>query len=155
MKEIIATLDALLPYKEWRKGQRRLAEEAYRVSKEGGVLLVNYPTGIGKTVAVLIGTIKAATEDGLKIFYTAKTKNQLFSPLRELKKIKEKWGALPVSLIYNKRDMCLYKNLKTLDYIEFIRFCSLLVKNNKCPFYLKLTTINFEYLNYLIKKPIL
>ena len=84
---IALSLKDLFPYKRWRKGQLELAKEAYKISKKGGILLVNYPTGSGKTAAVLTGTLSAALENNLRIFYLVKTKNQLVSPLNELRKI--------------------------------------------------------------------
>ena len=63
------------PFKTYRKGQRELAVWVYRSILASKKLYVSAPTGIGKTLSVLFGTIKAMepakTE---KIFYlTAKT----------------------------------------------------------------------------------
>ncbi|RLE84812.1 MAG: hypothetical protein DRJ41_02445 [Thermoprotei archaeon] len=134
---VLISLESIFPYVKWRKGQRELAEEVYRVSKEGGTLFVNYPTGSGKTVAILTGALKAAVEKDLKIYYLVKTKNQLISPINELKKIKSRQKVVTFSYIYNKKDMCLLKSLKGLDYLDFLRYCSFLIKNKRCPYYRK------------------
>ena len=133
---IALSLKDLFPYKRWRKGQLELAKEAYKISKKGGILLVNYPTGSGKTAAVLTGTLSAALENNLRIFYLVKTKNQLVSPLNELRKICGKTN-ITFSCIYNKKDMCLFESLKNVEYDDFLRYCSFMVRNNKCPFYKK------------------
>ena len=63
------------PYVNYRNGQRRMAGEVYRTIRDGGQLLAQAPTGIGKTMAVLFSAVKAfpaGTFD--KIFYlTART----------------------------------------------------------------------------------
>lgn len=66
--ESIKTLT--FPFETYRAGQRHLAAEAYRTIREGGQLLAQAPTGIGKTMAVLFPALKALAE-GLtdRIFY--------------------------------------------------------------------------------------
>lgn len=69
----IAALD--FPYGEFRAGQRDIAELAYRCIATGGQLLLEAPTGIGKTAAVLFPALKAlgtGKHDRI-IFATAKT----------------------------------------------------------------------------------
>ena len=63
------------PFSGYRAGQRRMAEDVYRAIREYNRLIVQAPTGIGKTMAVLFPSIKAVAE-GLtsKLFYlTART----------------------------------------------------------------------------------
>ncbi len=47
------------PWLPWRAGQRRLAVATWRALEGGGALLVEAPTGIGKTAAALYPAIKA------------------------------------------------------------------------------------------------
>lgn len=63
------------PFKEYRGGQRKLAEAAYRTFRDNGRMLCCAPTGIGKTMSVLFPAMKALGEGcGERIFYlTAKT----------------------------------------------------------------------------------
>ncbi len=63
------------PYADYRAGQREMAVAVYRAIQNGDQLLVEAPTGIGKTMAALFAALKALpggpTE---KIFYlTART----------------------------------------------------------------------------------
>ncbi len=63
------------PYAEYRPGQRDMAVAVYRAIQNGDQLLVEAPTGIGKTMAALFPALKALAA-GLteKIFYlTART----------------------------------------------------------------------------------
>ena len=63
------------PFGIYRPGQREMAVDAYRTIQQGGQLMIQAATGIGKTMAVLFPAAKALGE-GLtpKIFYlTART----------------------------------------------------------------------------------
>ena len=71
-----ASLAALaFPFGEFRQGQRELAELTYKCIDQGGQLLLEAPTGSGKTAAVLFPALKAlATGKHDKVaFVTAKT----------------------------------------------------------------------------------
>lgn len=58
-----------------RSGQREMAEAAYRAAVAGQTLMIQAPTGVGKTVGALFPLLKAATRQNLDkvIFLTAKT----------------------------------------------------------------------------------
>lgn len=75
-RERDASLAALeFPYGEFRAGQRGIAELTYKCIASGGQLLLEAPTGIGKTAAVLFPALKAlytAKHERL-VFVTAKT----------------------------------------------------------------------------------
>jgi DNA excision repair protein ERCC-2 len=61
-------------YPEFRSGQRRLAEQAYLAASRGRLLMAQAGTGIGKTLATLYATLKAAPQQRIdKVFFlTAK-----------------------------------------------------------------------------------
>ncbi|QKX16562.1 ATP-dependent DNA helicase [Microbulbifer sp. YPW1] len=62
------------PFAAYRAGQRSLAVAAYRCLRDGGELVVEAPTGIGKTVSTLFPAIKAVGETTLDqlVYLTAK-----------------------------------------------------------------------------------
>ena len=62
------------PFGEFRKGQRKLAKYTYGIATNGGILICEAPTGIGKTVSTLYPSVKSfSLEKNEKIFYlTAK-----------------------------------------------------------------------------------
>ncbi len=68
-----AALKAMrFPHRDFRPGQRQLAEAMYKASTRGCGLLAQAPTGIGKTVGSLFPLLKASAEHGLdKIFFLA------------------------------------------------------------------------------------
>ena len=67
------------PFAAYRPGQRQMAVEATRTIRDGGQLLVQAATGIGKTIAVLYPAVKSLVENcHQKIFYlTARTTGQM------------------------------------------------------------------------------
>jgi DNA excision repair protein ERCC-2 len=69
----LATLD--FPHGDFRRGQRELAELTYKCIDQGGQLLLEAPTGIGKTAAVLFPALKALATDkhDAVVFVTSKT----------------------------------------------------------------------------------
>ena len=126
--------EGLWPYSTWRPGQREIAEKVYRGVKERSHTLVGYPTGAGKTAAVLVGALAAARECGLRIIYLVRAKSQFQAPLRELRRIRRKLEFNAV-FIQSKRDMCLIRGSSLLPYDEFLRFCNELVRAGLCPYY--------------------
>lgn len=63
------------PFKDYRRGQRKLAVSVYRTILDGKSIFIQSPTGIGKTISTLFPAVKSIGE-GLtsKVFYlTAKT----------------------------------------------------------------------------------
>lgn len=70
------SLQALrFPYPSYRAGQRAMAGAVYKTCKQGGRLLCQAPTGIGKTMSVLFAALKAMGGGyGSRVFYlTART----------------------------------------------------------------------------------
>src|SRR5690606_41185554 len=69
-------LDRLqFPHETFRGGQRQLAESVYKSVSTGRCLLVEAPTGIGKTLATLFPVLKAFSAQRLDrvFFLVAKT----------------------------------------------------------------------------------
>ena len=67
-----ALQDLSFPFAAFRSGQRKLSVAVYRNLRDGRNMLLQAPTGIGKTMAVLFPAVKAVAEGhGGKIFYLA------------------------------------------------------------------------------------
>ena len=56
------------PFEHYRTGQRAMISAVYETCQDGGQLLCQAPTGIGKTMSVLFPALKAV-QDGGPIFY--------------------------------------------------------------------------------------
>ena len=58
------SIEALpFPHRAYRRGQREAAELVYRCADRGGQLMLEAPTGIGKTLAVLYPALKGIARD--------------------------------------------------------------------------------------------
>jgi DNA excision repair protein ERCC-2 len=66
---------ASFPFPRYRRGQREMAVAVYRAIREGRALLVQAPTGIGKTAAALFPALKALAEGSTEriLYLTART----------------------------------------------------------------------------------
>ena len=67
------------PFGAYRPGQREMAVQAYLAIKHGGRLLVQAPTGIGKTAAAIFPALKALVEGHTQtvVYLTARTTGRL------------------------------------------------------------------------------
>ncbi|KAF3996325.1 ATP-dependent DNA helicase [Glaciimonas immobilis] len=94
-------LDALkFPYADFRTGQRALAEDVYRATISGRCLMVQAPTGIGKTVGTLFPTLKACPGQGVdKIFFLAAKTSGRSLALDALNVIRTTAGILPLRVL--------------------------------------------------------
>lgn len=78
------------PFQSFRNGQRQMVKDVAAIIADKEQIIIQAPTGIGKTVAVLYPAIKALAEGHIqKIFYlTARTTGRLIAEktLKELKR---------------------------------------------------------------------
>ena len=92
------------PHTSLREGQKTLIDETYTAVKHGKRLFVQAPTGIGKTVSVLYGALRAVTEEGFRrIFWlTAKTSaaREAFAAAKKLAKC----GSLARTVMLTAKD---------------------------------------------------
>ncbi len=127
------------PYQP-REGQLELMDF---IRENDGYLLVNAPTGFGKTPAVLYPLL----EKGEQVLWTVRTGNETDRPIEELKRI---GGAFGFSL-RGKRDMCLlgreYGAMES-DEVQFL--CT--KKRKDCPYYKNLMD---EDIFDLVERPLL
>jgi len=109
------------PFDTYRPGQREMAVDVYRTIQQGGQLMVQAATGIGKTMAVLFPAAKALGE-GLtpKIFYlTARTTGKTAAEKALI--VMRKQGARIKSLTLTAKDKICFDSEKTCtpDECEF------------------------------------
>jgi DNA excision repair protein ERCC-2 len=95
------------PFGRYRPGQREMAVGVYRTVKNGGQLLAQAATGIGKTMAVIFPALKAMAEGlNAKIFYlTARTTGRIAAE-KALDKLREKQLKLKSLTITAKDKIC-------------------------------------------------
>ena len=128
-------MERFFPYDEFRPFQRELATTILDGFRSGRVVLVNAPTGLGKTAAALAAALTYAEEVEAKVLYLVRTKNEMLQPLRELARLKARGVDLKYAFLRNKQDMCCYKELRGLPYAEFLAECRYLRALGKCRYF--------------------
>jgi DNA excision repair protein ERCC-2 len=97
------TIDTYFPYSEYRPGQRHMLEVAAAVARDGGIAMIDAPTGSGKSsvVASLLAERKKR-----KIVIAVRTISQLTTFIRELELVKKKQPQLRTVYLVGKKSMC-------------------------------------------------
>jgi DNA excision repair protein ERCC-2 len=106
------------PLGEFRPGQYAMAAEVYRALRDGTPLLLQAPTGIGKTLGVLFPAVKAMGENHVDrlLFLTARTPAQsvAFEAASALSKAGLRWNVLQLTarekLCFNPELECLARD---------------------------------------------
>jgi len=97
------SFDAFFPYTEYRPNQRRMLEFVSQVARNGGIAMIDAPTGSGKSsvVASLL-----SERNGRKVVIAVRTISQLTTFIRELALIKKKQPKLKTVYLVGKKSMC-------------------------------------------------
>jgi len=98
------------PFDSYRKGQKDLAVNVYRTIKNTGQSMIQAPTGIGKSMAVLYPALKAMAEDHAgKIFYlTARTTGKN-AALKAAEIMEERGGRIKYLALTAKEKICFHQ----------------------------------------------
>src|SRR5690606_29760914 len=101
--------DLRFPHADFRPGQRPLAEAVYKAARQGRCLLMQAPTGLGKTMGTLFPMLKAMPNAGLDkiLFLTAKTSGRALA-LRGLDELREQGGDLRVVELTARDKACVH-----------------------------------------------
>ncbi|MGD9347550.1 MAG: PD-(D/E)XK nuclease family protein, partial [Candidatus Aminicenantes bacterium] len=102
-----AIVEADFPFPSFRLGQEQMVEDVARTIQERAQMIIQAPTGIGKTIAVLYPAIKAlATGQVKKIFYlTARTTGRVIAE-KTLEKLNRKGFNIKFVTITAKEKVC-------------------------------------------------
>lgn len=109
--ESIKNLD--FPYKDYRKGQRKMAIAVYKTILESKNLFADAPTGIGKTVSTVFPSVKSMGE-GLtdKIFYLTSKNTQAKEAIKTINLLKLNGLNIKALSITSKEKICLNDEVK-------------------------------------------
>jgi DNA excision repair protein ERCC-2 len=97
-------LDSWFPYEHYRPCQREMLELAARTAREGGIAMIDAPTGSGKS-AVIAALL--AERAGRKIIVAVRTISQLNTFIRELELVRTRKRPVSYSYLIGKRSLCL------------------------------------------------
>lgn len=97
------SIDSFFPYQKYRPGQQHMLEVAATVAREGGIAMIDAPTGSGKSsvVAALLAERKKK-----KIVIAVRTVSQLNTFIRELELVKQKRPEIKTVYLVGKGSMC-------------------------------------------------
>ncbi len=97
------SFDPFFPYEEYRPHQREMLAFAAEVARDGGIGMIDAPTGSGKSsvVASLL-----AERKNRKIVIAVRTISQLTTFIRELALVKKKQPKLKIVYLVGKKSMC-------------------------------------------------
>jgi len=117
--------------------QRELIRFVYKVFVDGAVGVVHAPTGIGKSVSILVGWLAAwQTGQSGRLLVVTRTKSQLEIYARELRRIRERSGLdFTAAVVKGRQSMCLQKWSRNLSYRDFLSICRRLRREGECNYY--------------------
>ncbi len=96
-------LDRWFPYSSFRPGQEDMLKEAAKCAHDGGILLIDAPTGSGKSSVV--SALLAERGDRM-VIVAVRTISQLATYIRELDLIRKKQPGLKYSYLVGKGSLC-------------------------------------------------
>lgn len=96
-------LDDWFPYDNYRPNQRQMLEVVAASAKQGGIVMIDAPTGSGKSSAV---SALLSERGSRKVIIAVRTISQLTTFIRELALIKKKKPTLKFSFLVGKSNLC-------------------------------------------------
>jgi len=102
-------------------------------------------SGLGKTAAVLSGTLLAASEDDLRVFYACRTKREVIRVIEELSRLQTRMF-LKAGYLFSKYDYCLLmsRSNRPVPPESFKWYCNFNVTNNLCSYFLNVSLLGEE-----------
>jgi len=135
-----------LPYVGWRPLQAKIADFIYSNLGEGRGVVIEAPTGVGKTAAALAAALAYSEGEPIKVIYMIRTNNQAIAPMRELSKLlKVKGLFIPYVLVRNRARMCCISSTSKLPYRDFLMECNYLKRTGECRYYIKLRESGIDH----------
>src|SRR5438132_14323296 len=99
-------------------------------------------SGLGKTAAVLFGTLLAAREENLHVLYACRTKREVTRVVEELSQLQTR-RTLKAGYLFSKYDYCLLmrRSRSRVPPDSFKSYCNCNVSNTLCSYFLKLSLL--------------
>jgi DNA excision repair protein ERCC-2 len=139
-------IEGRFAYESFRPGQKELAQRIYEACLAGETLIAEAMSGLGKTAAVLGGSLSAAEETGCKVVYACRTKRQINRVVEEISRLQGRHPFEAASML-SKFDYCLLRRQKAVPQESFGWYCTFNISNNLCSYFLNVTlTDDFDRL---------
>ncbi|MGB9577040.1 MAG: ATP-dependent DNA helicase [Candidatus Norongarragalinales archaeon] len=132
----MAEVSLLFRHENFRAGQKQIVSDVWHALKAGKHLLLNAPTGSGKTDAVLSPALTYALQNDLDVFFVTPKTSQHEIAFQAAAGIADKYGLDFGIVDFNgKKNMCLDE--KTKESPDFYHACRARSKARKCVYYAK------------------
>lgn len=136
---MLKSIEEVFPYKP-HQGQISLAQAVLETSLNNEHLIVNAPTGFGKTISVLSGLFVALKLNDASVFYLVRTHREAEEVIKESRKLARKPGSdFTVLEIRGRQSLCL-RSEEMPPSISLETFCKL--SKNSCPLFIRLPNFN-------------
>lgn len=136
---MLSVIEEIFPYKP-HEGQISLAQAVLEASLNSEHLIVNAPTGFGKTISVLSGLFVALKLIDASVFYSVRTHRESEEVVKELRKLaKMSDPEFTIIEIRGKQSLC-PRSEEVPPSISLETFCKL--SKNNCPLFIKLPNFN-------------
>jgi len=131
-----ASLERFFPYDALRPGQLELARRVYAALTQREHLIVQAPTGFGKTGSLLAASLLAIEKVGLAIHYVVRTHREAEVGVRELKRIENRAPFPFVAVeMRGRKHLCALDSLAGADSELASKLCRAMASNRRCRFF--------------------
>lgn len=129
-------MEYFLRFKKARKHQEQMIHDIYESLKEGKNILVNAPTGIGKTDAALSASLTFAKENNIDIFFLTPKISQHRIVVESLLETNKKFnlGIKFVDMV-GKQNLCINEKINNMTREAFYTACTKALKEGKCRYF--------------------
>lgn len=129
-------LEKFLPYDLPRPGQIEIANKVYHALVRKNHLVIQAPTGFGKTASLLAASLLAVEREGISVYYAVRTHREAEVAIRELKRI-ERRTPFPFAVVEmrGRTHLCAMNRLAGINAEVASRLCHALVANSGCEFF--------------------
>ncbi len=136
------------PYPSLREGQLDFLKSVYNAIDNRENLIVNAPTGLGKTISALAPAIFLAKEYDLKVICLTSRQTQINQIINTIKDINATQIDFETKTDYmafaGKRNMCIHENKDLYPATDFNDFCKKAKEEGKCPFYKNIKNEDYQ-----------
>ncbi len=113
-----------------------MIQDIYSSLEEKKSIIINAPTGIGKTDASISAALTFALKNGLNVFFLTPKISQHKIVVESLKGINKKFGlGLKYIDVVGKRNLCVNEKINYMEGESFYKSCEQLVKKGGCHYY--------------------
>jgi DNA excision repair protein ERCC-2 len=123
--ELRSDLRRHFPHGDIRPFQGDLANQLYEVMESSKHVVIEAPTGLGKTAATWSAVKAFAEEKRLRILWLTRTASQV-------RHVASETGATPV---YGRKLLCLHEVISKIDQRRFNQACRATRQAGRCPYY--------------------